>query len=81
MSDAPEPEPEPETDKISCDRLMPIDSAPRDGAVFLALDYLGYPHIVWGDDRGFFDEKDGDELKELKWWACIPPIPLDHPCV
>jgi hypothetical protein len=54
-----------------------IETAPRDGMVFLAFDYLGYPHIVWGDERGFFDEKDGTEFKglELKWWAPIPMIP------
>jgi hypothetical protein len=56
----------------------PIESAPRDGTIFLAIDRLGYAHLVWGDERGFFDQNDGDEYGELEWWAPIPR-PLGQP--
>lgn len=55
--------------------LNRIETAPRDGTTFLALDRLGHPHIVWGDKRGFFDERDGDKCAELEWWAPIPRPP------
>ncbi len=52
-----------------------IETAPRDGTVFMALCCLGHPHFVWGDERGFFDERDGEQHLELRWWMPIPPIP------
>ena len=52
--------------------LRPIASAPRDGTVILALDQLGWAHLVWGDERGFFDERDNDQYNDLEWWTPIP---------
>ncbi len=52
---------------------QPIETAPRDGLVFLALDDLGHPHIVWGDEQGFFEVAGGDECQSLVVWMKIPP--------
>jgi len=54
-----------------------LDTAPRDGTVFLALDYLGCIHFAWGDERGFFDERDGEQHRELRRWMPLPPLPID----
>lgn len=54
---------------------MPIAGAPRNGTVFIALDYLGYPQIVWGDERGFFSVFDGEKLDEIDWWSPVPAVP------
>lgn len=70
MSGTPDP-----TDFCKTCEPQPIGTAPRNGKIFLGLDYLGYPHIVWGDDRGFFDDRGGERCEGLEWWSPIPGVP------
>lgn len=53
----------------------PIETAPRDGRIFVGLDDLGHPKLVWGDSRGFFSEETGDVCEHLSWWGPLPSLP------
>lgn len=62
-------------DECNTDNIArPIATAPRDGTVFIGIDDLGYPHLIWGDERGFFDDATGEIRDDLRWWGLIPTI-------
>lgn len=61
-----------------CEKFAsPIATAPRDGRIFVGLNDLGYPRLVWGDERGFFDEENGDACDDLRWWGPVPELPSE----
>jgi hypothetical protein len=59
--------------------LFAMSCAPRDGTVFVAMNYLGYPVIVWGDERGFFDDHEGYLRDDLDYWFPIPRPTIPRP--
>lgn len=65
----------PEAEIIPSNVAILIATAPRDGRVFMALDYLGEPYLVSADECAYFNNYDGEKLEELKWWMPIPTIP------